>query len=118
MSINKRRLISKVTPSLGYGNCNCCGTYWHSVKGKIFSYSKSDGCFPICELCFDELLEDGKIKTIINYYHTHLDKYSNIMYTPKEHYEKLENEILNSIGVEKLRDIKIKEILDKNGQRT
>ena len=46
--------ISKIF-SPGYSFCMRCGITWKFVKGHSTSFTKTDGCFPLCEYCWNIL---------------------------------------------------------------
>lgn len=41
--------------SFGYSSCYRCGRPWWMAKEHITKYSKVEGCFPLCEMCFIKL---------------------------------------------------------------
>jgi hypothetical protein len=53
--VQLRQTLAKTTPHFGFGQCACCGLPWWLVLGHNVMYSKSAGCFAICEMCFQDL---------------------------------------------------------------
>lgn len=39
----------------GYSTCYRCDRPWAVVKGHTTMFSESQGCFPLCEICWREL---------------------------------------------------------------
>lgn len=54
----------------GYSYCLRCGTPWSNVKEHSTSYSSSQGCFPLCEPCWQML---GSPEARIEYYKILID---------------------------------------------
>ncbi len=47
-------LLSKVlTPD--YSSCGCCGGHWNVVQEHTTRCSDYEGCFPLCEHCWQKL---------------------------------------------------------------
>ena len=55
--------LGKVTQFLtpGYGSCGKCETTWAFVEGHSTIYLNGSGCFPLCELCWSELLIEDRL---------------------------------------------------------
>lgn len=58
-----RRLLAEDACSLspGLGTCMCCGLPWSVVEGHHTDYSPSEGCFPLCTLCWQMLTPDLRL---------------------------------------------------------
>lgn len=50
---------------LGYGCCFRCKMPWASVKSHSTNYTKTEGCFPLCEDCWESLT----VKERLPYYY-------------------------------------------------
>lgn len=46
--------ISRIL-SPGYGCCGRCRTTWNFVRHHTTFYTAADGCFPLCEKCWQDL---------------------------------------------------------------
>ena len=92
--------------SIGWGDCNCCGVTWNFVEGKNFMYSDYQGTFPICKMCFDELVDSDKYDEINKYYtNSVLRNYG------KKEVNRVLSEIEKEIGKDRIRNFKICKII-------
>jgi hypothetical protein len=57
MKLFFRKIIGNICRpfSIGYSDCGRCHRTWNICKNHNTQYSKSYGCFPICEACWKEL---------------------------------------------------------------
>jgi hypothetical protein len=53
--VKLRNVLSKFTPSLGYGACRSCHLPWWVISGHTVMYSSHGGCFSVCESCWHDL---------------------------------------------------------------
>lgn len=65
-------LSSILNPS--YGTCGKCGMPWNKVKYHITNYTISNGCFPLCEECWQKLTPKERLP----YYRSLYDRWSEL----------------------------------------
>lgn len=39
----------------GIGRCHSCRINWHAIQSHDTSYDDTHACFPLCEICWDQL---------------------------------------------------------------
>lgn len=50
----RRELAARLLPS-HFSGCGRCKLPWNVVEGHSIAYSRTSGCFPICNECWDDL---------------------------------------------------------------
>lgn len=68
--VEMRRMLARTVPATGYGSCASCHLPWWVVTGHTVDFSESGGCFPVCEMCWQNLDRDE----IWPYYAAHIRK--------------------------------------------
>ena len=51
--------LHRLSPN--YGQCGRCHTPWRYVEGHTTLYRDSQGCFPLCKLCWSELTPEARL---------------------------------------------------------
>lgn len=45
----------------GYSRCHCCGMPWSHTDGHSTTFNRSQGCFPLCKECWNELTPETRL---------------------------------------------------------
>ena len=62
MKLWLRRIIGNITkPLTFYGTCGRCNRHWGICEYHVTHFSSSEGCFPLCEECWQELTPETRL---------------------------------------------------------
>lgn len=56
-----RKLATFLGLGIGYGGCYKCGTPWNCIRSHTTDYTPGQGCFPLCEKCWQELTPEQRL---------------------------------------------------------
>lgn len=66
-----RKIIGMVSKLLypGFGACGHCGRRWPAVEKKHYTqYTNHSGCFPLCQMCWEDLTIEQRLPHYLNLY--------------------------------------------------
>jgi len=96
MNLKNRKVIAKFVAPLfpSYGTCGRCGLPWSVCNGHITNYSPHQGCFPLCEDCWNETTIEERIPYYRQLYDRWLSSRESLNVKLNAKWEEIESAVL------------------------